>query len=226
MAEVILKLESVAKNYVGALVTTPVLRDVNMSVDSNDYIALVGPSGSGKTTLMNLMGCLDKPSEGEVTVKGNAVSGLNDRRMSRLRNTTIGFVFQNYSLLPKLTTLENVVQPLIFSGYPRGKRRQRALECLEKVSLSHRTGYYPNQLSGGQQQRVAVARALVNDPEIILADEPTGNLDLESGAEILKLFDHAHEQGHCVIIVTHDQDVAASCQRLCRVVDGRVVCDE
>lgn len=201
------------------------LRGVNMRVDRGEYVAIMGPSGSGKSTLMNLLGCLDTPTEGSYRLAGEEVSRLTDEQTAAIRNRRIGFVFQTFHLLPRYSALDNVGLPLRYGGVPRDERRRRARIVLERVGLADRVDHRPNQLSGGQRQRVAIARALVNDPDLLLADEPTGNLDSQVGGEILALFDELHESGRTVVMVTHEPDVAARAGRLIRFVDGEIVED-
>ena len=201
------------------------LRNVDLHIDRNEYVALIGPSGSGKSTLMNLLGCLDTPSEGRYVLNGRDTSEMDDNELARVRNQEIGFIFQSFHLLPRLTVLQNVMQPLVYRGTPRAERQERATRALTRVGLADRLGHRPNQLSGGQRQRVAVARALVGEPSILLADEPTGNLDSRTSADIMALFDELHAQGHTVVVVTHEPDIAAHCRRTVRVSDGRIVED-
>jgi putative ABC transport system ATP-binding protein len=201
------------------------LAGVDLFIDRNEYVALTGPSGSGKSTLMNLLGCLDTPSEGKYTLNGRDTSSMSDEELAKVRNLEIGFVFQSFHLLPRLTVLQNVMQPLVFRGMAREERAHRAAAALAKVGLADRMGHRPNQLSGGQRQRVAVARALVGEPSILLADEPTGNLDSRTSSEIMALFDALHDEGHTVVVVTHEPDIAAHCRRNVRVNDGRIVHD-
>lgn len=201
------------------------LNGVDLHIGRNEYVALIGPSGSGKSTLMNLLGCLDTPSEGRYVLNGRDTSTMNDNELARVRNQEIGFVFQSFHLLPRMSVLQNVMQPLVYRGIPSAEREQRARAALQKVGLGDRLTHRPNQLSGGQRQRVAVARALVGNPSILLADEPTGNLDSRTSAEIMALFDELHAQGQTVIVVTHEPDIAAHCARTIRVSDGRIVQD-
>lgn len=196
-----------------------------MRVERGEYVAIMGPSGSGKSTLMNLLGCLDTPTEGSYRLAGEEVSRLTDEQTAAIRNRRIGFVFQTFHLLPRYSALDNVGLPLRYGGVPRDERRRRARIVLERVGLADRVDHRPNQLSGGQRQRVAIARALVNDPDLLLADEPTGNLDSQVGGEILALFDELHESGRTVVMVTHEPDVAARAGRLIRFVDGEIVED-
>lgn len=201
------------------------LNGIDLHIGRNEYVALIGASGSGKSTLMNLIGCLDTPSAGHYLLNGRDISTLDDTELARIRNREIGFVFQSFHLLPRLTVLQNVMQPLVYRGLPAAERERRARAALDQVGLGDRLGHRPNQLSGGQRQRVAVARALVGEPSILLADEPTGNLDSRTSAEIMALFDRLHRQGQTVIVVTHEPDIAAHCARTIRVSDGRIVED-
>jgi putative ABC transport system ATP-binding protein len=198
---------------------------VNLRVRHNEYVAIMGPSGSGKSTLMNLIGCLDSPTRGRYWLNGHDVSSLNDDELARIRNKEIGFVFQTFNLLARATALHNVELPLIYNGTPSDERIARAKEVLESVGLGARMTHKPNELSGGQRQRVAVARALVNHPSIILADEPTGNLDSKTGDEIMALFDHLHEQGNTIVVVTHEPDIAEFAHRIVTIRDGSIYSD-
>ncbi|MCS7078910.1 MAG: ABC transporter ATP-binding protein [Chloracidobacterium sp.] len=201
------------------------LQGVSFTIQPNEYIAIVGPSGSGKSTLMNLIGCLDTPTKGEYWLNGKLVSAMDDDELARIRNQEIGFVFQTFNLLPRATALHNVELPLIYSGVRAAERIQRAKRALEQVDLAHRMYHRPNELSGGQRQRVAIARALVNNPSIILADEPTGNLDSATSREIMELFNALHERGNTIIIVTHEPDIAAYAHRVLTIRDGRIATD-
>lgn len=198
------------------------LSSISLSIPEGSYTAIMGPSGSGKSTLMNLVGCLDRPTEGIVRVNGNDVSALSERKRTALRGQTVGFVFQTFNLMPRLSALENVALPLVFRGVSRRKRRERAGELLFRVGLGERTDHRPNQLSGGQRQRVAIARALVADPTIILADEPTGNLDTDTGDGVLELFGELHKEGRTVVMVTHEREVAEHAERIVHVLDGEL----
>ena len=198
------------------------LRGVSTSIDRGEYVAIMGPSGSGKSTLMNLIGCLDTPSKGSYLLNAKQVSQMNDDELARIRNEEIGFVFQTFNLLPRATALHNVELPLIYAGVPAKIRRERASQALDRVELSDRKHHRPNELSGGQRQRVAIARALVNNPSILLADEPTGNLDTKTGVEIMNLFSKLHEAGNTIILVTHEADVAAHAHRAIHLRDGQV----
>jgi putative ABC transport system ATP-binding protein len=198
------------------------LRDVDLEVRNGDFLAIVGPSGSGKSTLMNLLGCLDRPTSGTYRLAGEDVAALDDDALACLRNRTIGFVFQSFNLLPRTTALENVAMPLLYAGVPRADREARAREALERLGLADRMDHQPSELSGGQQQRVAIARALVAKPAILLADEPTGNLDSQSGADVLALLHELNAAGTTVVLITHDGDVAVAAKRSVRVKDGRL----
>lgn len=205
--------------------TVHVLKGIDLDIHKNQYVALMGPSGSGKSTLMNLLGCLDTPTCGSYVLNGTDVSSLNDNELAEIRNQEIGFVFQTFNLLPRSTALENVALPLVYAGMPKEERLARAAEVLEQVGLADRMDHRPNQLSGGQRQRVAVARALVNKPALILADEPTGNLDSKTSVEIMKLFDDIQAAGNTVVLVTHEEDIAQHAKRVIRLVDGQIDSD-
>ena len=220
-----IELSNVGKRYMMGEEPFMALRNVDLHIGRNEYVALIGPSGSGKSTLMNLLGCLDTPSEGRYVLNGRDTSDMDDTELARVRNREIGFIFQSFHLLPRLSVLQNVMQPLVYRGMPRAERQARATRALARVGLADRMGHRPNQLSGGQRQRVAVARALVGEPSILLADEPTGNLDSKTSAEIMALFDELHAQGQTVVVVTHEPDIAAHCKRTIRVSDGRIVED-
>jgi len=202
------------------------LRGVSIRIQRNEYVAIMGPSGSGKSTLMNLIGCLDSPSKGSYWLNGNLVSELDDDELARIRNKEIGFVFQTFNLLARATSLHNVELPLIYAGMPAEERIERAKKVLASVGMESRMNHKPNELSGGQRQRVAIARALVNDPSIILADEPTGNLDSQTGLEIMALFDKLHEQGNTIVLVTHEHDIAEYAHRVIHIRDGQVFSDQ
>ena len=202
-----------------------VLKGIDLQINKGEYVALMGPSGSGKSTLMNLLGCLDTPTSGTYILNGNDVSKMHDDDLAEIRNKEIGFVFQTFNLLPRTTALDNVALPMIYAGYSKPERTERAKEVLTQVGLSGRMDHQPNQLSGGQRQRVAVARALVNKPSIILADEPTGNLDSKTSIEIMKLFGDIHAAGNTVILVTHEEDIAAYAHRIIRLRDGLIESD-
>jgi putative ABC transport system ATP-binding protein len=218
----IIRLEAVHKVYDAGDNAVHALRGVELEVAPATYMAIMGPSGSGKSTLMHILGCLDVPTQGEYYLDGTPVSGMGSRGLAKIRNQKIGFVFQSFNLLPRASIARNVELPMLYAGVSRAERRERALAALGRVGLADRGKHLPTQLSGGQRQRVAIARALVNNPAIILADEPTGNLDTKTGQEILGVFDELHEQGHTVILVTHDNGVASHAGRIIRIVDGLV----
>ena len=219
----ILSLEHVYKDYIQAREPVPVLKDICMTVEEGDYLAIMGPSGSGKTTLMNLLGCLDVPSSGTYILDGQDVGGLDDDALAQVRNSTIGFVFQNFHLMPKMTALDNVMLPLLYAGEPLKKRRERAEEALTMMGLEDRMDFYPNQLSGGQCQRVAIARAIVGNPKLILADEPTGALDTASGEQIMSIFRKLNDRGITIIMITHEPHIAQCADRIAHILDGRLV---
>ena len=225
MGKEIIKLEGISRNFRMGTEILKVLKGIDLTIEENEYVALMGPSGSGKSTLMNILGCLDTPSGGKYHLNGTEVSKLSDDELAVIRNKEIGFVFQTFNLLPRSTALENVALPLVYAGKKESERKIRAEEVLTQVGLSDRMTHKPNELSGGQRQRVAVARALVNHPSIILADEPTGNLDSKTSQEIMKLFDDIHAAGNTVILVTHEEDIAAHAQRVIRLLDGEVNSD-
>ena len=202
------------------------LRGVTFDIHPGEYVAVMGPSGSGKSTLMNLIGCLDTPSKGRYVLRGKVVSEMNDDELAAIRNREIGFVFQTFNLLPRATALHNVELPLVYAGIPKEKRLELAKRAIERVDLTERMTHKPNELSGGQRQRVAIARALVMDPSILLADEPTGNLDSATGEEIMKLFEKLHDKGHTIILVTHERDIADHAHRTILIRDGRISSDE
>lgn len=216
----ILQMEHIYKDYNQEKFVVPVLKDVSFSVEEGEYVAIMGPSGSGKSTLMNIIGCLDTPTSGTYFLKGVDISGRSDSEMSKIRNKSIGFVFQNFNLLPKQSAVENVALPLLYSGVPRKERRERAKAALEKVGLEDRLEFKPTQLSGGQKQRVAIARAIVTKPDILLADEPTGALDTASGLQVMELFKQLNQEGMTVIMITHDPDIAAHAHRVMTIRDG------
>jgi len=221
----VIELVGIHKHYRMGDQEVRALDGVDLFIDRNEYVALIGPSGSGKSTLMNLLGCLDTPSAGHYLLNGRDTATLEDNELAHVRNREVGFVFQSFHLLPRMSVLDNVMQPLVYRGLPRAERRRRAVESLERVGLGNRLDHRPNQLSGGQRQRVAVARALVGEPSLLLADEPTGNLDSRTSAEIMALFDALHAQGQTVVVVTHEPDIAAHCHRTVRIGDGRIVED-
>jgi putative ABC transport system ATP-binding protein len=218
----LIRLEDVRKVYDAGETEVHALDGVSLEASSGEYIAIMGPSGSGKSTLMHILGCLDVPTSGEYFLNGQPVSQMSSRALARTRNKEVGFVFQTFNLLPRASILRNVELPLLYAGTGKAERREGALEALDRVGLAQRAKSLPTQLSGGQRQRVAIARALVNKPSIVLADEPTGNLDTKTGQGILKLFDELQEAGHTVILVTHDNDVAAHAHRVVRIVDGLI----
>lgn len=221
----ILQLRSITRDFKMGAQTVHVLKGIDLDIFKNQYVALMGPSGSGKSTLMNLLGCLDTPTEGSYVLNGSDVSALDDNVLAEIRNNEIGFVFQTFNLLPRSTALENVALPLVYAGWGKEERIARASEVLTQVGLGDRMDHKPNQLSGGQRQRVAVARALVNKPALILADEPTGNLDSKTSVEIMKLFDEIQAAGNTVILVTHEEDIAQYAKRVIRLVDGNIDSD-
>jgi len=221
----IIEIDSIAKEYTMGAEVIYALRGVSVKIEKNEYVAFMGPSGSGKSTLMNIFGCLDTPSKGKYILNGTDVSNMEDDELAAIRNKEIGFVFQTFNLLPKLSALENVALPLIYAGQKREKRENRASEVLSNVGLADRMSHKPNELSGGQRQRVAVARALVNHPAILLADEPTGNLDSKTSIEIMALFDELHRNGHTIILVTHEEDIAKYAHRIVRLRDGNIESD-
>jgi putative ABC transport system ATP-binding protein len=225
-ADCIICTEDLWKTYEMGAEQVHALRGVNLSINRGEYVAIMGPSGSGKSTLMNLIGCLDTPTKGRYWLNGNLVSELDDDELARIRNKEIGFVFQTFNLLARATALHNVELPLIYSGTPAEERIERAKKALEAVDLASRMNHKPNELSGGQRQRVAIARALVNNPSIILADEPTGNLDSQTGKEIMALFEELHKKGNTIVLVTHEADIAEHAYRVVHIKDGVVASDE
>jgi putative ABC transport system ATP-binding protein len=224
--DVVIRIEGITKKYLMGKTTVHALRGVDLLIRRNEYLAVMGPSGSGKSTLMNMLGCLDAPTSGRYEFNGRDVANMEDDEFAAIRNREIGFVFQTFNLLPRSTSLQNVELPLVYAGVPAAERRQRATEALRSVGLADRLHHKPNELSGGQRQRVAIARALVNRPSIILADEPTGNLDSQTGQEIMALFENLHEMGNTIIVVTHEETIARHARRLVRLRDGRVESDE
>lgn len=223
----VIELKNITKTYdMGGAEEVHALQGISLSIARNEYVAIMGPSGSGKSTLMNLIGCLDTPTSGLYEFNGVNVSEMNDNELAQIRNKEIGFVFQTFNLLPRSDALHNVELPLIYAGIPATERKRRAKETLEQVGLGDRAHHKPNELSGGQRQRVAVARALVTSPSIILADEPTGNLDSRTGEEIMMLFEELHRQGNCIILVTHEADIAEHAHREIRIRDGKVESDQ
>ncbi|HEX8517777.1 MAG TPA: ABC transporter ATP-binding protein [Bacteroidia bacterium] len=218
----IIKLDQIAKSYKIGTEIIHALVSVSLDIYKNEYVALMGPSGSGKSTLMNVLGCLDSPSSGEYILNGKSVAKMPDNELADVRNKEIGFVFQSFNLLPRSTSLDNVMLPLIYAGFSKDQRLARAKEVLEQVGLGERMMHKPNELSGGQRQRVAIARALVNKPAIILADEPTGNLDSKTSVEIMALLEEIHKQGNTIVLVTHEEDIAQHAHRIVRLKDGVV----
>ena len=216
----ILNLQNIYKDYQQDKLVVPVLKDVCLTVEEGEYVAIMGPSGSGKTTLMNIIGCLDKPTSGTYELAGEDVLKLKDKQLSDLRLRSIGFVFQSFHLLPRQSALTNVELPLNYAKVPKKERRERALKALERVGLAERVNFKPNQLSGGQMQRVAIARAIVNNPKLLLADEPTGALDSKSGAQVMELFQRLNDEGVSVLMITHDADIAAHAKRVVTIKDG------
>ena len=226
MEKEVIRLIDIVKNFRVGTVTVEALRSVSLTIKKNEFVAIMGPSGSGKSTLMNILGCLDTPTRGKYFLNTDDVSSMNDNELAEIRNRQIGFVFQTFNLLPRSTALENVMLPLIYAGVNKVKRIERAKVVMEEVKLTDRIAHRPNELSGGQRQRVAIARALVNSPSIILADEPTGNLDSKTSIEILGLLEDIHNSGNTVIVVTHEEDIALHAHRIIRLMDGKISSDE
>jgi putative ABC transport system ATP-binding protein len=222
----IIHLENIKKNYYLGKQTIEVLKGISLDIFKNEYVALMGPSGSGKSTLMNILGCLDTPTSGIYSLNNQDVSNMSDNDLAEVRNKEIGFVFQQFNLLPRLTAVENVALPLVYAGIPKKQRTEKAMQVLEKVNLVDRSHHKPNEMSGGQNQRVAIARALVNDPSIILADEPTGNLDSKTSYEIMDIFGKIHSLGNTVVLVTHEEDIAHYAHRIIRLRDGVIESDK
>lgn len=216
----ILKLEHIYKDYIQGKMVVPVLKDVSLSVEKGEYVAIMGPSGSGKSTLMNIIGCLDRPTSGSYELTGENVLALNEKKMADLRLHSIGFVFQNFQLLPRMSALDNVALPLLYAGVRKKVRRECAREALIRVGLEERVNFKPTQLSGGQKQRVAIARAMVNNPKLLLADEPTGALDSKSGEQIMELFQKLNDEGVTIVMITHDPKIAAHAKRIVQIIDG------
>jgi putative ABC transport system ATP-binding protein len=223
--ETIIHLDSIIKHYFVGTQVVEALRSISTSINRNEYVAIMGPSGSGKSTLMNIIGCLDTPTGGNYILNGKDVSKLEDNQLAEIRNSEIGFVFQTFNLLPRYTALENIMLPLIYAGFSKHERIKRAEEVIESVGLSDRKTHRPNELSGGQRQRVALGRALVNHPSIILADEPTGNLDSKTSVDIMGLFQAIHMKGNTIIVVTHEEDIARHARRIIRLMDGQIESD-
>jgi putative ABC transport system ATP-binding protein len=221
----VIQLQDIGKSYWMAGEQFHALQQLSLQIYPNEHVAIIGPSGSGKSTLLNLLGCLDTPTKGEYLLAGHKVADLDETALAGLRNQQVGFIFQSFNLLPRMTALQNVMQPLVYRLMPTKERECRARAALAKVGLSDKTEHFPNQLSGGQRQRVAIARALVTEPAILLGDEPTGNLDSKTTSDIMQLFDELHAQGHTIILVTHEQEIADHCQRVIRLVDGKLAAD-
>jgi len=222
----LIRLKRISRRYQMGAETIHALREVSLEIERGEYVAIMGPSGSGKSTLMNVIGCLDTPTSGEYELNNTLVSEMDDNELAEIRNKEIGFIFQTFNLLPRSDALRNVELPLIYAGVPAEERRRIALDALASVGLADRIHHKPNEMSGGQRQRVAVARALVNKPSILLADEPTGNLDSKTGAEIMALFSQLSNQGHTIIVVTHEEDIAKHARRILRIRDGLIASDE
>ncbi len=225
MTDLVIQILGLTREYLMGSERVQALRGVSLEIRRNEYLAIMGPSGSGKSTMMNMLGCLDTPSSGEYWLNGQEVSRMPDDALARVRNKEIGFVFQTFNLLPRATALQNVELPLVYAGVSGKERRDRARRALERVGLGNRVDHKPNELSGGQRQRVAIARALVNDPSILLADEPTGNLDSATSTDVMRVFDLLHRQGQTIIVVTHEADIAAHAERVVTLRDGRVASD-
>jgi putative ABC transport system ATP-binding protein len=226
MAQPLISIKKIKRDFVLGNEIIYVLKGIDLEINKGEYVALMGPSGSGKSTLMNLLGCLDTPTSGTYILNGKDVSQMHDDELAEIRNKEIGFVFQTFNLMPRTSALDNVALPMVYAGYPKSERNIRATEVLTQVNLADRMDHKPNELSGGQRQRVAIARALVNNPSIILADEPTGNLDSKTSEEIMGLFDVIHKNGNTIILVTHEEDIAAHAHRIIRLRDGMVEKDE
>ena len=225
MTDVVIQIVDLTREYLMGAERVQALRGVSLEIRRNEYVAIMGPSGSGKSTMMNLLGCLDTPSTGEYWLNGQEVSRMPDDALARVRNKEIGFVFQTFNLLPRASALQNVELPLVYAGVSARERRDRSRHALERVGLGNRVDHRPNELSGGQRQRVAIARALVNEPSILLADEPTGNLDSATSADVMRVFDLLHRQGQTIVVVTHEGDIAAHAERVVTLRDGRIASD-
>ncbi len=223
--ENIIKIKNIVKNYYVGTVVVRALRSITMDINKNEYVAIMGPSGSGKSTLMNLIGCLDTPTSGQYILNGKDVSKLDDNFLAEIRNKEIGFIFQTFNLLPRYSALENVILPLVYAGISKSERQDRAKYVLDSVGLGDRVTHKPNELSGGERQRVAIARAMVNKPSIILADEPTGNLDSKTSLDIMNLLDEIHDRGNTIIVVTHEEFIAKHARRVIRLMDGQIEAD-
>ncbi|WP_129600279.1 ABC transporter ATP-binding protein [Anaerophilus nitritogenes] len=226
-----IKIENLKKTYKNGSISVDALKNICLEVKAKEFVSIMGPSGSGKSTLMNILGCLDKPTEGIYELDGQSVSGMDENELAMIRNKKIGFVFQSFNLLPRISSLKNVELPMIYAGIPPKERRERAIKALERVGLKERIDHKSNELSGGQRQRVAIARALVNDPSVIFADEPTGNLDTKSGNEVMSIFQQLNEEGATIVMVTHEPDIAQHTKRVivCRdgqIIEDRPVCDQ
>jgi len=224
-SDCVLCITDISKTYKTEKLSVPVLYDIDLKINKGEFVSIMGPSGCGKSTLMNLIGCLDRPSGGSIVLNGNNIASLSDSRLAEIRNKYIGFVFQTFNLLPRITAVENVEIPLIYSGVERKERRKKALEALDSMGVLKRADHKPNEISGGERQRVAVARAIVNSPSIILADEPTGNLDSKSGKEVMNIFKDLNKSGVTILMVTHDPGIASYGSRMVRLFDGKVVED-
>ncbi|MCJ7827664.1 ABC transporter ATP-binding protein [Patescibacteria group bacterium] len=222
----LIDLRQICREYQLEGITVKAVCDISLTINKGEFVAIMGPSGSGKSTLMHIIGCLDKPNSGSYYFANKKVSKLDETQLAHVRSKKIGFVFQSYNLIPRVTTLNNVLRPLIYSNTKKESRHNLALKALKKVGLEKRADHSPNQLSGGEQQRVAIARALINSPDLILADEPTGNLDTKTGDEIMKIFEGLHQKGHTVVVVTHEEEIAQKTKRIIRVRDGKLVSDK
>ncbi len=222
MSEVFFRMEGINKYYQMGDEMMHILKDIDLSIEKGEYLSVLGPSGSGKSTLMNIIGCLDTPTSGSYVLNGNLIEDMTEAELAQIRNREIGFIFQNSQLLPRLNALRNVEMPLIYAGIPPKERRRRAMEMLDRVGLSDRMYHFPNQLSGGQQQRVAIARALVGNPNLLLADEPTGALDQKTGKQVMQLFQELSDEGRTIVMITHDMNIAAYARRVVHIIDGEL----